>query len=233
MLFTAFLEPEQRLESVKTVRLTLVLFIGLFISSCLNNDRQRALFADDAQNNWDGPFSLRSEPPLTFSSRMYCGENGEPYNGSFTIYYPNDQAMWTGKLSRGRLHGAVIGYYDDGSKWQERTYELGVLLGTFNEVYPSGELKLRGTFVGPSSYGGDKIKDMRFGTYDVNGYHIGDRKKGRVQMIRSSGRTPYENEMIELSEQVGYMLFSQKFWNPNEVITSDSRGKYTPFQGWD
>ena len=188
---------------------------------------------DDQQNNWGGPFEIKSSPPLTFSDRVYLGSNGEPYNGAFKIYYPNEKIKWEGTLSRGRLHGEVIGYYIDGSLWQVRHYKLGVLLGPFKELYEDGALKLEGELVGPSGYGGDKLRDFSFGTRDLNGHHIGKRKMGRIQMIRSSGQTPYENEMIELSEQVGYMLFSTSFWRINETITSDSRGNYTPFQGWD
>ncbi len=52
-------------------------------------------------------------------------------------------------------------------------------------------------------------------------------------MINNAGRTPYENEMIELTRQMGYMLYAYDRWGRLETIAVDSRGEYPAFENWD
>lgn len=215
-------------------RVVLILFLFGLTAGCRPSEQRRDYyFADEDLIEWAGPFTLKTEPPLTFDDRIYYNDRGEPYTGIWITSYPDGQMEWRAQCSKGRLHGEVKSYYRDGSPAQVRQYEYGVLKGTFEEWYPNGDVKLLGTIAGPAASGGDRITDFTVGFYFEGELNIMERDKGRIQMINNAGRTPYENEIIELSMQKGYMLFGYTWWGTLETIAIDSRGEYAAFQNWD
>lgn len=210
-----------------------ILILGLAAGCMPAEERRNLELAEDQLDNWSASTTLKSDPPLRFENRIYYDTSGNPYSGPWTSAHPNGQTEWQAECSQGRLHGPVRSFYRDGSPAQIRHYEYGVLKGAFEEWYPNGDLKLKGILKGPTYYGGDRITEFTVGYYGNGRLNIVERKKGRIQMINNARRTPYENEMIELTQQEGYMLFSYNWMGRMEVIAVDSRGEYPAFENWD
>ncbi|QTN37691.1 hypothetical protein HZ996_00590 [Cryomorphaceae bacterium] len=218
-------------QVIRTILLLGVL--GLTARCTQPNERRRLELIDDQQESWSMSRQLNTEPELFFEDRIYKTPDGKSFSGTFSEYHKNGVLAWQVPVSRGRIHGEVLHYYPNGQLAQRRNYQYGILQGPFEEWYPKGDLKLKGRIIGPAGSGGDEIVDFTVGFYSEGKHQMVERKSGRIQMINSAGRTPYENEMIELTTQEGYMLFGYTWWGTLEVIATDSRGEYAAFQDWD
>jgi len=83
----------------------------------------------------------------------------------FTEFYDNGQLKIEGKLLNDQRHGLWTAYYENGIKWSETTFKMGVKSGQTTTYFEDGMMRYTGTF-----YNDERTGEWLF--YDEDGLVI-------------------------------------------------------------
>lgn len=67
----------------------------------------------------------------------------EPY----VEVYDNGQPRVKGMMVDGERDGLWVAFYENGTRWSEENYRMGVLSGRTISFYPNGHLRYRGQYI--------------------------------------------------------------------------------------
>lgn len=74
-------------------------------------------------------------------------------HGPWKEYYESGRLRTSYAYSEGALDGQVVGFFDDGTPWLERTYVSGRAEGTWRQYHQNGQLRTLATYADGRPHG--------------------------------------------------------------------------------